>query len=302
MENENDFFSYSIELVNSYSRRLRIDFQNCKRIWPSAVTLLCSLNQWIKHTQEKSSKPIVESTKPNDELVSAYLKDCGFYAYVGRYSDSTDTKHPSDSMVKIDHIFTKNKLKIDRIIEDKETQILNIIRKYTKMSDFSIMIIDRNILSEIFNNLTEHGIPFSDAGWWVIAQYHERTGIITVCFADNGIGFKHSIMSGPQSNYVAEKLQQYDNDGDIIAYAFENNVSGSLSASHPEFARGARKGQGLSRIREACRELHISVRVLSHRGYVCLDSSGEIVRKKTYDKRIFAGTMYQLTINVNEEV
>jgi len=58
------------------------------------------------------------------------------------------------------------------------------------------MMFDSIILTEVFSNVTEHGVSKFDAGWWILAQYHSTHKYIQYSIADNGIGIRNSLMSG----------------------------------------------------------------------------------------------------------
>jgi len=143
-----------------------------------------------------------------------------------------------------------------------------------------------------------------DGGWWILAQYHKKHKIITVCIADNGIGIRNSLMSGSQQSDIFIKNIS-SNDGEFIRMALEKPISGSLEPPlrkkgiiRKTFVSGARKGNGLKRIKKICEDLKIPFVIMSHNGYAFMNRDGGIGAKSS---RVFAGTMYQFTIPAKEE-
>lgn len=52
----------------------------------------------------------------------------------------------------------------------------------------------------------------------------------------------------------------------------------------------------MKRIKETCRDCGIEFSILSQKGYLNVDSEGEIKKSGTSNSRIFAGTLYQFVI------
>ncbi len=85
-----------------------------------------------------------------------------------------------------------------RNIEIREEEILSLVERHSSLDAEQLEWFYSVILTEIFNNVTEHGISHKDNGWWLLAQYHKRHKIISLCIADNGIGVRNSLLTGPQ--------------------------------------------------------------------------------------------------------
>jgi hypothetical protein len=164
-------------------------------------------------------------------------------------------------------------------------------------------MFDSIILTEVFSNVTEHGISKHDAGWWILAQYHETHKFISISIADNGIGIRNSLMTGPQHNEIGKVIRNSpDNDGEFICHALTENVSGALGASlktgvlFKRYDRGERRGHGLKRISSCCSKLNIPFAILSHYGYTFINGGGEIISAGAKPARVFAGTMHHFLI------
>jgi hypothetical protein len=160
------------------------------------------------------------------------------------------------------------------------------------------------VLTEILLNVTEHGITNFDKGWWVLAQYHPSHGIISICIADNGIGVRNILMTGPQESDIPI-TNNPRNDADFIELALTAQISGALLAPKKtksflllfqRYERGAHRGNGLKRIRSTCKGLRIPFALVSHNGYVFIDSDGNIARKASMGRKVFAGTLHHFII------
>ena len=67
-----------------------------------------------------------------------------------------------------------------------------------------------------------------DKGWWLLVQYHKNHGFISMCVADNGIGIRNSLLTGPQKNDILSSIGEFKgNDGLYIKHAMKENVSGA---------------------------------------------------------------------------
>lgn len=302
-KNFDEFIDTSSKFIDSQSKWVLFNLDNCSRIWPTAVTLLCSFKKWTEITAKKGRSPKISSTEPKDQLVDAYLLHCGFYDYVNVKNDLNhiDTHIYDDSeIVKIQRENNKSEIEI------REKAIRSILQKYSSLTEDQIENFDCNVLIEAFNNVTEHGRNYGDNGWWTLTQYHKKTGIISLSIADNGIGIKNSLLTGPQGNEIRKKFKIDNDDGDYISLALKENVSGALTASIKNetgympltkyYQKGSRRGNGLKRIREACRECGIIFNILSQKGFLHIDAAGEIKNLGTKNSRIFAGTLYHFVI------
>lgn len=295
------FLIKSSELIDFTNRELKLELDGCTRMWPSAITLLCSLKQWVElSTWNKKIKPSISSTKSSHDEVNSYLYHCGFNDYVGlNYVDKVNGYNDSE-IVKI-----RRETKTINV-EEREDEILNVIESFTNFNKDQIRLFHAKVLIEIFLNVTEHGVSGYDNGWWVLAQYHPTSGLISISIADNGIGIKNSLITGPQreaveKTYPVSKL----NDGEVIRYATETRVSGALKASNREklkkfspakYPVGSKRGNGLDRIKSGCKELGVDLTILSHYGYLLYDASGNEFKCGTMPNRVFAGTLYHLSV------
>jgi len=301
IENENGiiyFLDKAASFIDFKSSELIFDLKNCTRVWPSAIILLCSLKQWVELTSNPGKTPKLASSNSDSSKVNSYLAHCGFYDYVGRPKDTIDSSYSDKEVVKIQReTKTKN-------IEQREEDIIKLLEEYSDLCKEDLELFNCVILTEIFNNVTEHGISHIDRGWWLLAQRHEQHKIISLCIADNGIGIRHSLMTGPQRDEIGKKVQNTTlNDGEFIKLALEENVSGSIYASiktegiiRKKYESGARRGNGLKRIEKACKNLKIPLSIISHYGYVFLDEYGKMINYGARKTRVFSGTMYHLVI------
>jgi anti-sigma regulatory factor (Ser/Thr protein kinase) len=302
-----NFIELGKKIIHSNSRDLQIDFSNCVRIWPSTITQLCSLAQWYevatmvhKQTNSLDSIPRIASTSPNSTHTDSYINQCGFYDYVGRAlrPTSNDVIYDTEKMVKLKRETQRNN------IEEREGQIVNLVRKYSTLDDDQFEYFRNIIIVEIMNNVVEHGKSYHDQGWWLMAQYHPAHKFISICIADNGIGFRLSLTSGPQKDQLGNTFpNSSEHDGDFLELAFQNRISGAIDAKVKEtvgiqrkYPRGASRGNGLARIKDACKESRIKLAVLSHFGYIILDENGDIFAKSSENRRVFAGTLYNIVI------
>lgn len=287
----NNFFKFTKKILNSRKETLVINMQNCPRVWPSAVTFLCSLEQWAEMNKKfNGTDRTIASTDSSYDNVNEYLNKCGFYKYVGRQGNPIYEKQNTTDVLKIQREHDKKQ------VESREEEILELLKKYTMFTDDQLELFNSIILTETFNNVIEHGIVNKDEGWWLLAQVHQKHHFISLCIADNGIGFVNTLNSGPQAKDIkALNLPE----GELIRYAFNENVSGASNATpttkKSKANRGARRGNGLGRIKETCKNLEMEFSIISHKGYCNVDKN-EIITFKTFDEIIFGGTMYSFII------
>lgn len=290
----NDFFKLAKTILNSRKKKIILDISNCKRIWPSAITFLCSLEQWAEmNNKYNETKRTIASTDSLYQNVNQYLNTCGFYKYVGRQGNPTYELQKSADVLKIQREHDKH------LVEEREEEILKLLKNNTKFTDDQLELFNSIILTETFNNVLEHGIVNRDDGWWLLAQVHQKHQFISLCIADNGIGFVNTLNSGPQAKDIkALNLPE----GDLIKYAFNENVSGASNATpttkKSKANRGARRGNGLGRIKDTCKNLEMEFSIISHKGYCNVDIN-ENITTKTFDEIIFGGTMYSFIIPMN---
>lgn len=286
------FLDAASSFMQSNSRGLTFDFNNITRIWPSGITLFCSLKKWVEISARHKKKPLLASTSSKHQDVNSYLDHCGFYDFVNRAKDNEPGSYPKEETVKIARESRKAN------IEKREKEIIKLLEDYSALSKNELQWFDRVILTEVFNNAVEHGKPKGEQGWWILAQRHKTHKFISLCIADNGIGIRNSLVTGPQQKQLEIENSPLK-DGEFIELALEGNVSGALDASTPKRKRydaGSRRGHGLKHIRKRCAQLGIPWTILSHNGFVFLDDSGIITRSGAKDNRVFAGTLINLII------
>lgn len=287
----NNFFKITKAILNSRKKSLIIDIRNCPRVWPSAVTFLCSLEQWAEMNKRfNGTEREIASTDSAYDTVNEYLNKCGFYKYVGRQGNPIYEKQNTTDVLKIQREHDKKQ------VESREEEIIALLKKHTMFTDDQLELFNSIILTETFNNVIEHGIVNKDEGWWLLAQVHKKHRFISLCIADNGIGFVNTLSCGPQAKDIkALNLPE----GDLIKYAFNENVSGASNATpttkKSKANRGARRGNGLGRIKETCKNLEMEFSIISHKGYSNVDVH-ENITTKTFDEIIFGGTMYSFII------
>ena len=287
----NDYFNISKAILNSRKMRLVLDIKDCQKIWPTGVTFLCSLEQWAEmNNKYNSTKLKIASTDSTFKNVNNYLNTCGFYRYVGRRGNPNLQDHKTSDVLKIQREHDKH------LVDEREEDIISILRNNTLFSAEQLELFNSIILTETFNNVLEHGIVNRDEGWWVLAQVHKKHGFISLCIADNGIGFVNTLQNGPQSKEIkAFKLSE----GDLIKYAFNENISGASNATptikKSKSNRGARRGNGLGRIKDACKNLEMGFTIVSHKGYCYVERDGNITTK-SFNEIIFGGTLYSFII------
>ncbi len=298
-----NFLDISSKIIDFNNRELILDLSSCTRVWPSAVTLLCSLQKWVELCcLNKKIKPKIASTLSVDHKVNSYLYHCGFNKYVGLKNYEDNGGYREDQVVKI-------KRELNHVnIEEREDEIVALLESCSSLGSEQIEWFNSVILTEIFINVSEHGVSLRDQGWWLLAQYHEKHNLISISIADNGIGIFNTLKTGPQWEQIKKDVPQgKSNEGDYIKHAMKQNVSGAIQAQVKErdvlrfkYPVGSKRGNGLSRILERCKELGIELSILSHHGYLFYDSNGQEIDCGAMEHRIFAGTMYHLSIPARE--
>jgi len=298
------FLKTASEIIDFDNNELTLDLKKCDRVWPSAVTLLCSLKEWVEFASKnnKLPHPIISSTDSNSIKVNSYLTHCGFHDYVGRQNKPNEEYYDIKHVVKINREFNVSD------IPKREDEIVKLLERVTEYSGYEIELFNSIILTESFLNVQEHGVTCHDQGWWLLAQYHPKHKIVSFNIADNGIGFKNNLLTGPQKSEILDKISEDStNDDYYIRMAMEENISGAYNASQKEkilfkkgYIRGARRGNGLERIRETCKQLNIAFSVLSHYGYIFYNNEGKLIKNGTKNNRIFGGTLYNFIIPAKE--
>ena len=293
------FLEKASETIDFNTKELFIDLSDCPRVWPSAITLLCSLKQWVEAAAKNNciSEPHIGSSDASLDDVNSYLQHCGFYNYVKRRPYHNGQKYSDADIIKI------KRENSQKNVETREDEICKLLQTFGSYSEDEIELFNSKVLTEVFANVQEHGISQTDKGWWIMAQYHPINEIISLHIADNGVGLKNTLVTGPQSDYF-EKIRTTSekNDDEFIKAAMEENVSGAYDASRKSGVlvkrhdRGARRGNGLARIIKTCKELRINFAILSHYGYAFRDDNGSLAKSGSRESRIFAGTLYHFGI------
>jgi hypothetical protein len=296
-EDPRTFLRLAESIIDLETKQIKFDLKECSFIWPSAVTLLCSLKVWGEITRDRRFPfPRISSTASDTEAVNAYLNHCGFYDYVSRPPDPTSDMFDDQKVVKIIRETSKSNIK------PRHQQIRKLLSKYSLLTLEQIEDFNDSVLPEIFLNVTEHGVNYFDAGWYTLAQYRPTTGVISLCIADNGVGIKNSLLTGPQRQALLKRFKMdADNDGDLIREAVKENISGAWTASDKKgfllksYEKGQRRGLGLTRIKDCCRRLQIPFIILSNKGCLMIDPTGKET-VSNHEKRVFAGTLYHILI------
>lgn len=297
------FLDTASEIIGFEGGELRLGLDDCTRVWPSSITLLCSLSQWVELTAlpQKEKRNLISSSTPLDSKVEGYLSRCGFYSYVGRQSGASSSASELKLTVKIEREKTREN------INHRTMELEQFVQDHCNMDVESFEKFRCKVLPEVFSNITEHGKAHRDQGWWLMAQAHPKHGFVSICLADNGIGFGNSLRTGGQADDLRSKLRsRFNDDGACLNIALEPDISGSVKAPPPKgrfikkHERGARKGNGLKRMTDCCKELNIGLSILSHKGYIVLDDSGNIIQSGSRESRIFAGTLYHLLIRIRK--
>jgi len=298
------FLEKAEEFVETKSSRYIFDLKKCARMWPSGILLLVSLTHWWHLTSATKNRPLRGSIDPESEAVDSYLDHCGFYNYVkAEKRIRLGTKYSSDEVVKI----VRETSRANQ--ETRHNEIYDLIKRRSALSDDELEWFNCVILTEILANVSEHGVYHTekaetDYGWYNLTQCHPTHGFISICFADNGIGIKNSLVSGLQREELKAILPQYeDNDGEYIKKSFEENVSGAYAASLRErkwfrkkYPRGKRRGNGLKRILDTCKLLKIPILIVSSKGAVSIDEKGRMRSPVNKPKMVFAGTLIHLRV------
>ncbi len=222
----------------------------------------------------------------------------GINKYVGRRNGHPKDNFNDDFIVKI----RRETQRDEDVVSKREDEIISLLETATKYSTMEIKEFSSIVIMEVFQNVIEHGIQSFDQGWWVLAQYHPKHKIVSINIADNGIGFKNSLLSGPQGDELKSEKNNFK-EGYLIELALKENISGALDASIKEgkrfkkgYKRGAGRGNGLNRISSTCEKLGISYNILSHYGYLSYNHKKNKITHGSREKRIFGGTLYNFNI------
>lgn len=282
----NEFLSTASTFVGVRSRKLHFDLSKCVRLWPTAITLLCSLQQWVLLTSTAGNHQLIGNSDSESEDLNAYLEHCGFYEYVGRRKPRQSHEFKDDHIVKIRQEMSRAN------IRSRTKELIGLVKRYSTFDEEEIEYFVSQVVFEVVLNITEHGIHTKDQGWWMIAQYHPTHGYISICFADNGIGIRNSLKSGPQRDSISFP-DHPDYDGQFIKLAMSSVVTGAVDRRYPS---GNGRGKGLKKIVQASRELGVKVRLLSHYGYAFMLDPKSDIECGSHKHLVFAGTMHHFII------
>jgi len=302
------FVRKASEIIDFNAQKLTIDIQNCTKMWPSAITLLCSLVEWVEYCKKyiKDFKvPRIFSTYSMDDRVNGYLSKSGFFEFIHKSDDTSITTSHRHHVIKIVREIRND----SNAAAEKEEKIIEHLKNFTKYTPAEIKLFVSTVIMEVFVNIQEHGIQVNDSGWWFLAQFHSNHDVISINIADNGIGIRNSLLSGPQKLQIKSCLKEKANsDGEMIKYAMAELVSGAIGCDiedkYKNYFRGysliggQRRGNGLDRIRETCKDLNVPFAIISHRGYIYYDAMGNM-SYGTEENRIFAGTLYHFDFPVS---
>ena len=299
------FVELAKEIDSSRPQELTFNFTKLSKIYPSTITFLCSFQQMIlARTKKTKGRPRIESYYSNNDI-GHYLDQSGFNSYVSiRNRNNYIINNKSDNIIKIKHEVARN----IEDAQDREYEIMDFIKNKSALTDDDLRWFRNVIIVETMNNVIEHGVPFVDAGWWVMLEHIVDINKISFCIADNGIGIKNSLMTGPQREYIAkEQRKELNGEGDYIKYAMKIEVSGAQTAlvkkkkgvwmyKRPLLISGAHRGNGLDWIKRICEKLSIDFSILSNHGYYCYNSTENREYTQSFNFPIFYGTMYNFLI------
>ena len=299
------FIGIGKQIVESSANDVRFYLTNCEKLWPSAIMLLCSFLEWrtlaFKYSQKKhksSTRPKQGSYGPRNKELADYLCQSGFYDYVHVDYHKPIPINP-DEIVKLE-------LNNCRTVIDKKMQELeDLITRKAQLTDSEKEAVNCKVIPEIINNATEHGENCIDQSWWTMGQYVPDLHIISICIADNGIGFKETLCTGPQSDdsIIKDLIEKDASETQFIELAFKDGISGAMDANnwelshiHEYLPNGRNRGGGMSGIKDTCKQCGIKLSIFSQSGYIIYDENGNISSKNSFDKRIFGGTFFNLVI------
>lgn len=299
------FIGIGKQIVESNANDIKLHLTRCEKLWPSAIMLLSSFLQWrtlaYKYSQKKhkcSKPPRLGSYAPKNKELADYLCQSGFYDYV-------QVDHHKPVPINPDEI-VKLELNNSRTVIDKKMQELeDLVTNKANLTSSQKEAINCKVIPEIINNATEHGENCIDQGWWAMGQYFPESHIISICIADNGIGFKDTLCTGPQSDdsIIKDLIDENASETRFIELAFKDGISGAMDANswelshiHEYLPNGRNRGGGMSGIKATCKQCGIKLSIFSQSGYIIYDENGNISSKNSYDKRIFGGTFFNLVI------
>lgn len=294
------FVSFAENFLNNFSRKTFLNLKDVDRVWPSALVLFVSQLEWIKLTSENGGQRISSSDSNSDE-VNQYLTYCGFYNYVGRSVLEKYKQHNYDHSETV-----KIRVERQRSTEERHNEITDLVSSHANLSEEHVERFNCSIMSEVLANVTEHGVPSQHAGWFVLAQCHKKSGIISICIGDNGIGIRNSLLTGGQRKEMLSRFtdQERESDSEMIIKSLNEYISGAIDAEPPKetffgnhkLSPGSHRGRGLKRIVSTCKLIGAEFTLLSQRGCVSLKKDGTYKISTDTKERCFAGTLYHFVL------
>lgn len=302
IEEDKNYFKIIAQMLNAKCPSdITIDLRKCERLWPSGVILLVSLRHWVNLTASYPHPKVRVLWTPNTDLAD-YLKHCGFEAYVSGQNILTPTdKFSDDDIIKITRQSPGEANKTRRSIKE-------LLARKSGLTSDQLELFNSTVLAEIIINVEEHGLLTTDGNWFSICQLHKNHEFISLCIADNGLGIRNSLLTGPQREY----FDRYSSESDdfFIAEALKEDISGATTASiktrtgllmRSRFQKGSRRGNGLGNILQNCQALGIEISIVSGQGMVHISRNGAIEKLSGVPGgKIFAGTMFHLKIPVGK--
>ena len=122
-----EYLDLATKIVDSESGEVTFDITSCSRIWPSALTLLCSLKQWTEITSSQASSRIIKSTSSDFDDVNSFLDGSGFQKYVERAP--TNSKYKYNPQLSVPLRRETNK----KLIGDREGQVEELLRRLSSL-------------------------------------------------------------------------------------------------------------------------------------------------------------------------
>lgn len=265
---------------------------------------IVSYVEWIRIVSGNSET--LGSLRPQSNDVENYLAGCGFYSWVGNHKAVAENKTATSDVVKLE--------KFDGAGRTQAThwKIDDLMKRHSQWSSSEVEKFSDVALSEALINVTEHGLNHRYEGWFVLAQLHPTSKFLSICIGDNGIGVRHSLLTGNQESHIRKLVDPNSSDGDFIRLAMEKQVSGAIDSddlssrlfglAQPKVSKGKRRGRGLKKIVSCCRELGVQFTVVSHRGAVQLSEDGASMHVENRQSNCFAGALYHFKVPIGRKV
>lgn len=308
---EKDFCTLGRLSIDNPARRITYDLSQASYLWPSTLALLGSLYNFRllmkKLNPDLPVIPEIYSSDPKDRYVDAYLDHSGFHEYVRRKAirKKQETNALGQKLIYAGPYSRKETVRFRHILtpqveNEDSNKLIELVLKYADFTPEQKETFNDKVFWEILLNVTGHGIPIVDAGWWLIGQYHKQHGIVSIAIADNGIGIKETLLAGPQQAQIRDDLGDAQTHAYIL-HALKPKVSGAWDARPRSgmFEKHEKlpvRGNGLKKIQEGCKFCGITLTIVSKNGYVKYDAGKKQPEVNSFKENIFAGTLYSLVI------